>query len=289
MMLFVFFAYFIYFRSMPPNPPVNISGLIDDCVAGTSSQSDVVAVLKSVALNDPTLCLETAEALKRKMCTNIEKEQLLAIDLLDKLVDEFDMTFHQVIHEKSFLSFLEKTVGGGDTAVKNRVKSLVTKWSTKFAKDEDIFPNFQIFFSRLVEQGHVVPPTSDRAQVMDEYLINEAEGQDPDEFKAEVKETLILFNDVFNAIVNVSRMSKDDSISRRDALISIASNLDRYSEQFGLWIEQLEPGEYMDEAIALNDQVTEALGRYRKLRTGVIKSAPVDGESSSSESSSDDD
>lgn len=274
-----------------PEPAANITGIVDDYTAGNLSQSDTVAVLKSVALNDPTLCLEITESLKRKMCTNIEKEQIAAIDLLDKIVDEFDMTLHQVVHEKSFLSFLEKTVGGTNTAVKDRVKGLLTKWSSKFAKDEDIFPNFQIFFSRLVEQGHVVPPTSDRAQVMDEYLINEAEGQDPEEFKAEVKETLILFNDVFNAIVNVSRMTKDDSISRRDALISIASNLDRYSEQFGLWIEQLEPGEYMDEAIMLNDQVTEALGRYRKLRTGAIKSAPIDGESESSsdESSSDED
>ena len=269
-----------------PEPAANIAGVIDEYTAGTLSQSDAVAVLKSVALNDPALCLEIAETLKRKMCTNIEKEQLAAIDLLDKLVDEFDMTLHQVVHEKSFLSFLEKTVGGSNAAMKNRVKTLLTKWSSKFAKDEDIFPNFQTFFSRLVEQGLVVPPTSDRAQVMDEYLINEAEGQDPEEFKAEVKETLILFNDVFNAIVNVSRMTKEDSISRRDALISIASNLDRYSEQFGLWIEQLEPGEYMDEAIMMNDQVTEALTRYRKLRIGEIKSAPVDGEES--ESSSDD-
>jgi hypothetical protein len=266
---------------------VSITSVIDEYSAGALSQSDGVAVLKSIALNDPSLCLEITEALKRKLCTNIEREQVAAVDLLEKLVDEFDMTLHQIVHEKNFLSFVEKYVV--DEKLGNRVKSLLTKWSTKFAKDEDIFPNFQIFFSRLVEQGLVTPLSNDRAQVMDEYLINEAEGQDPEEFKCEVKETLVLFNDVFNAIVNVSRMSKEDSISRRDALISIASNLDRYSEQFGLWIEQLEPGEYMVEAIGLNDQVTDALGRYKKLRTGEIKSAPVDGESDDSSSDSSDD
>ena len=266
---------------------VSITSVIDEYIVGTLSPSDTVAVLKSIALNDPGLCVELTEALKRKMCTNLDREQVAAVDLLDKLVDEFDMTLHQIVHEKSFLSFLEKYVG--DEKLGDRVKSLLTKWSTKFAKDEDIFPNFQIFFSRLVEQGLVVPLSNDRAQVMDEYLINEAEGQDPEEFKGEVKETLVLFNDVFNAIVNVSRMSKEDSISRRDALISIASNLDRYSEQFGLWIEQLEPGEYMVEAIGLNDQVSDALGRYKKLRTGEIKSAPVDGESDDSSSDSSDD
>ena len=267
---------------------VNVSAVIDECISGTSSQGDVVAILKSVALNDPVMCLEISEVLKRKICANIESEQLAAIDLLDKLVEEFDMTFHQIVHEKNFLSFLEKSISGDRESIRKRIKTLVTRWANKFAKDEDIFPNFQIFFSRLVEQGHVSPPTSDRAQVMDEYLINEAEGQDPDEFKAEVKETLVLFNDVYNAIVNVARMSREDSISRRDALISIASNLDRYSEQFGLWIEQLEPGEYMDEAISLNDQVTEALGRYKKLRTGAVKSAPVDSSDDSSSSSDDD-
>jgi hypothetical protein len=266
---------------------VSITSVIDEYIVGTLSPSDTVAVLKSIALNDPGLCVELTEALKRKMCTHLDREQVAAVDLLDKLVDEFDMTLHQIVHEKSFLSFLEKYVG--DEKLGDRVKSLLTKWSTKFAKDEDIFPNFQIFFSRLVEQGLVVPLSNDRAQVMDEYLINEAEGQDPEEFKCEVKETLVLFNDVFNAIVNVSRMSKEDSISRRDALISIASNLDRYSEQFGLWIEQLEPGEYMVEAIGLNDQVTDALSRYKKLRTGEIKSAPVDGESDDSSSDSSDD
>ena len=272
----------------------NVSLVVEDYITDASRASDIVEVLKAAALNDPSLCLEMVESIKKKIHATTEAEQLRAIELLDRLVDQFDMTLHQIVHEKNFLSFLEKVITSPTTSGKvvDRTKMVMTKWSRKFAQDEDIFPNFQIFFSRLVEQGFVDAMTAgqekDQAQVMDTYLINEAEGQDPEEFKAEVKETLVLFNDVYNAIVKVSRMSKEDSISRREALISIAANLDRYAEQFGLWIEQLEPGEYMDEAIGLNEKVMDALDRYTMLRTGIVKGAPVDGEDSSSSDDYDD-
>jgi hypothetical protein len=274
---------------------LNVAIVVEDYITDSSKASDIVEVLKAVALNDPQLCLEIVESIKKKLSTT-EPEQLRAIELLDRIVDGFDMTMHQIVHEKNFLSFLEKIITNPSTPLKviDRTKSVMVKWSRKFSEDSDIFPNFQYFFSRLVEQGLVdgavmAGEDGEKAQVMDTYLINEAEGQDPEEFKAEVRETLKLFDDVYNAIVNVTRMSKGDSISRREALVSIAANLDRYGEQFGLWIEQLEPGEYMDEAIDLNEKVLEALDKYSLLRSGVVQGAPVDGDSSSSGSDSSDD
>jgi hypothetical protein len=125
---------------------------------------------------------------------------------------------------------------------------------------------------------------------MDLYLLNEAEGQDPDEFKAEVLETLKLFDEVLTTIKAGS--SSKEEVSRREALISLAANLDRYSEQFGLWIEQLEPGPYMEEAMSLNDKVTEALQKYKLLRSSVLRnkenSSEEDEEDSSDDSSDDD-
>ena len=43
----------------------------------------------------------------------------------------------------------------------------------------------------------------------------------------------------------------------------------------------------MEEAMHLNDQVTDALQRYMKLRSGVTKGAPVEGDSEDSSDSDD--
>ena len=232
-------------------------------------------------------------SIKKKMYSHVDAEQLRAINLVNALVTSMDLTFHQVVHEKSFLSFLEKVItreregesSMGSPALIARVKTLFTQWVIRFSADGDIFPNFALTHARLVEQGLLEPITTMSttvAPVMDQYLINEAEGQEPEEFKAEVKETLKLFNAVFTAIAEKSD-KKEDDLSRKEALISLAANLDRYSEQFGLWIEQLEPGEYMEEAMGLNDQVTEALQKYKRLRSGALD--PDDGSDASSDSS----
>lgn len=254
----------------------------------TSVDRETVDTLKQLADSDPVLCREIAEAIKKKLYSSAESEQLRAADLLDKLVDKMDLTFQQIVNEKDFLSSLEKLVNRASAnALSGKVVLLFVKWVNKFANEQDILPNFALYHSRLVEQNLVEPAKEDNAQVMDQFLINEAEGQDPEEFKAEVRETLTLFDEVFN-IVSAKTKAADD-MSRREALISLATNLDRYSEQFGLWIEQLEPGPYMEEAMGLNDRVTDALQRYKVLRSSglnALSNASSDGDSSSS---SDDD
>lgn len=279
-----------------------VSELVDEYIS--SSSADIVSTLKEVSLNDPVLCREILDSIKRKLYSQDIMEQSRAIDLLDKVVDAFDLTLHQVLNEKEFLSALEKVVSRESSvpAVVEKVKALFTKWVLKFSGDQDILPNFAVYHSRLVEQGFLEPiidkgpaapaalvdaPT-DSLQVMDNYLLNEAEGQDPDEFKAEVKETLKLFDEVY-AVIRTSKLSGQDEISRREALISLAANLDRYSEQFALWIEQLEPGPYMEEAMGLNDKVTEALQKYKVLRSSALKRDETSSEDSSSGDSSDDD
>ena len=214
-----------------------------------------------------------------------------AVDLLDKLVDSLDLTLHQVVHEKEFLSSLEKVLTRETSSPQlvMKVKGLFTKWVTQFSADQDILPNFSTFHSRLVEQG-LIEPVHQQAglPVMDSHLLNEAEGQDPDEFKAEVTETIKLFDEVYGVITGGTKLSRTDEVSRREALISLAANLDRYSEQFGLWIEQLEPGTYMEEAMTLNDKVTDALQRYKVLRSSSLKKTKASSESSESDDSSDD-
>lgn len=280
-----------------------VSELVDEYMS--SSSADIVLTLKEVSLNDPVLCREILDSIKRKLYSQDVMEQSRAIDLLNKVVDAFDITLHQVLNEKEFLSALEKVVSreSSEPAVVEKVKALFTKWVLKFSGDQDILPNFAVYHSRLVEQGFLEPiidkgtaaPTAlvdaptDSLQVMDNYLLNEAEGQDPEEFKAEVKETLKLFDEVY-AVIRTSKLSDQDEISRREALISLAANLDRYSEQFALWIEQLEPGPYMEEAMGLNDKVREAIQKYKVLRSSALKKRDeTSSEDSSSGDSSDDD
>ncbi len=272
------------------------------------SVPELVSTLKAVALNDPVLCGEIAGVIRKKLYSHIEAEQVRAITLLDALMDSFDLTFRQIVHEKPFLSALEKIIsrdesaGSCPKAVADQIKALFSKWVVEFSSDADLLPNFQTFHARLVEQGvlepldtlpqHSVGPVArTKTPMMDQYLLNEAEGQDPEEFKTEVKATLKLFDEIYSNMTKVRPTSALDEVSRKDALMSVAANLDRYSEQFGLWIEQLEPGEYMEEAMRLNDGVTEALQKYKKLRSGVVKSLSYessDSESSSSSSDEDD-
>jgi hypothetical protein len=251
----------------------------------TAADKEVVDTLKQLADSDPVICREVAEAIKRKLYCSVETQQLRAADLLDKLVDNMDLTFQQVVNEKDFLAALEKLVSrDARSTLSGRVRSLFIKWVNKFSGEQDILPNYALYHSRLVEQGLLEPTKGEEAQVMDQFLINEAEGQDPEEFKKEVRETLKLFDEVYTTI-KAGPKSSSDEISRSEALISLAANLDRYSEQFGLWIEQLEPGPYMEEAMGLNDRVTDALQRYKILRSSALREASSDDSSESSSSS----
>lgn len=263
---------------------VSVSVIVDAFCTKSNSALDEeeLQTLVQVGKGDPILARDIAESIKKKLFSTASSEQARALELLDRLMDLLDLSFHQIVNEKDFLSALERTATRDPSPVTSRAKSLFAKWVVRFASDQDILPNFALYHSRLVEQGLLTPVEMDspKPPVMDSHLLNEAEGQDPDEFMAEVRETIKLFDDVFEII---KRGSED--VPRREALISLAANLDRYSEQFGLWIDQLEAGKYMDDAMALNDKVTEALQRYKRLRSGALREE----ESRSSDSSNDSD
>ena len=270
----------------------SVSQLVDQFTVSapiTASDKEIVDTLKQLADSDPVICRDVAESIKLKLYCSVEAEQLRAADLLDKLVDSMDLTFQQTVNEKDFLASLEKLVSRDvKKTLSGRIRSLFIKWVNKFANEQDILPNFALYHSRLVEQGLLEPAKNEEAQVMDQFLINEAEGQDPEEFKAEVRETLKLFDEVYGTIKTASKTTADE-VSRSEALISLATNLDRYSEQFGLWIEQLDPGPYMEEAMGLNDRVTDALQRYKLLRSSALRESQQNSSDDDSSDSSDDD
>lgn len=270
----------------------SVSQLVDQFTVSapiTAADKEIVDTLKQLADSDPVICRDVAESIKRKLYCSVEGEQLRAADLLDKLVDSMDLTFQQTVNEKEFLASLEKLVSRDvKKTLSGRIRSLFIKWVNKFANEQDILPNFALYHSRLVEQGLLEPAKNEEAQVMDQFLINEAEGQDPEEFKAEVRETLKLFDEVYGTIKTASKTTADE-VSRSEALISLATNLDRYSEQFGLWIEQLDPGPYMEEAMGLNDRVTDALQRYKLLRSSALRESQQNSSDDDSSDSSDDD
>jgi hypothetical protein len=259
----------------------SVSALVDAfCLASpTDSEQEGLETLVQVGKGDPIICREISESIRKKLFSTSSSEQERALELLDRLMETLDLSFHQIVNEKEFLSALERTATRDASPATSKAKSLFSKWVVRFAGDHDILPNFALYHSRLVEQG-LIEPVDTAPPVIDTFLLNEAEGQDPAEFMAEVKETIKLFDEVFEIL-----KKGNEDLPRREALISLAANLDRYSEQFGLWIEQLDPGEYMDNAMTLNDKVTDALQRYKRLRSGALKKRE---ESSSSSSDSDD-
>lgn len=259
----------------------SVSAIVDAFCSRLASESEgeEMHTLIQVGKGDPLVCRDISESIRKKLFSTASSEQERALELLDRLMDTLDLSFHQIVNEKEFLSALERTATRDASPVTSKAKSLFAKWVVRFADDHDILPNFALYHSRLVEQG-LIEPVDTAPPVIDTFLLNEAEGQDPAEFMAEVKETIKLFDEIFEILRN-----GNEDVPRREALISLASNLDRYSEQFGLWIEQLDPGEYMDSAMTLNDKVTDALQRYKRLRSGSLKKRE---ESSSSSSDSDD-
>jgi hypothetical protein len=239
---------------------------------GNSQGEEIFHTIKIVCENDSSICHEILGEIKNQLLGNLN-----LLNLLIKLINCNNYSFNQFINETEFLSFLEKLINS------NKNQKLIEFFNflySKFQSDFDIYTNIPLYHSRLVQQGIIQPAA--QPPIIDEYVRNETEGQDPEEFKLEVQESLKLFDEIYSGLL------KKDELSKREALISLASNLDRYSEQFSLWIEILEPGEYMDEAMRVNDRVTDALKRYKLYRSGAVRGA-AESSSGDDSSSSDED
>ena len=233
---------------------------------GPISAEALSAVVDEVRARPETSRL-LVKGIKMKISSQDASDQLRALELVEQLVTALEFSFHEHVADNEFLNSLSRVLQRAECSkdVKTKILRLAADWAAKFAPVSDLLPNFEAFHARLISEGYPVPqafdaPTSDDQQMLDSYLINEAEGQDPEEFKAEVKATLQLFADI-------SKIDNRD-IAQTEALISISSNLERYSEQLQLWMAKLEQGEYMREALSLNDDVVRALKQFRLLRTG---------------------
>ena len=202
---------------------------------------------------------EAVVKIKKKISSFESDVQIRALCILEKLIDKLGFPFHEAVGSEDFISTLSRIIDRNDLnkQVKEQIIKMSSDWENKFSSVSDLLPNFQNFHAKLTQNNLSVQQSN---QEIDKYLINEAEGQDPEEFIIEVRATLALFDDV-------SKVQLRDT-SQNEALISLASNLDRYSEQLELWMQQLEAGDWMTKAIELNERVIQALERFRQLRVG---------------------
>ena len=215
----------------------------------------------------PEISRSLVKSLKLKISSQETSDQLRALELTEQLVTALEFSFHEHIADNEFLNSLSRVLQRAECPkeVKTKILRIAADWAAKFALVSDLLPNFEAFHARLISEGYPVPqafdaPISGDQQMLDSYLINEAEGQDPEEFKIEVKATLALFSDIAKIEVR--------DVAQTEALISIASNLERYSEQLQLWMAKLEQDDYMRDALSLNDEVVRALKQFRLMRTG---------------------
>ena len=205
---------------------------------------------------------EAVKALKRRIASPDAHEQLRGLQVTEQLVNALDFVFHEQVGEEDFLNNLSRVMSRPDASldVKRKILQLSADWSAKFADAVDLLPGFQLLYANLASNGHPMPQPANGHQLIDEFIQNEADGQDPEEFITEVHATLGLFDQIASA------GPKD--VSEVEAITSIATNLDRYAEQIELWMDRLEPGEWMSKAIELHDAVYSALNRFRELRVG---------------------
>jgi len=244
-------------------------GALEELVDGSGpvSADALQAAVEAVRARPGEASKTLAKLLKAKLSGQDPSEQLRALELAEQFVTSLDFTFHEQIGDTQFLNSLSRVLERPDCSreVKTAILRLSADWAAKFSPTADLLPNFQSFHARLISEGFPVPqafdaPRSDEPQIFDSYLINEAEGQDPEEFKSEVKATLDLFGEILKV--------QNRDTAQTEAIISIAGNLERYAEQLQLWMERLEQGDYMREALALNDEVSKALRQFRVIRSG---------------------
>jgi len=85
-------------------------------------------------------------------------KQLLAIDILDYLMDNSDMTLQTQVSEKDFFSFLISLLRIKDNAdLQVKVLGLIEKWGKRFENDKLTLPNFSEVYSSLKKSGVTFP------------------------------------------------------------------------------------------------------------------------------------
>ena len=87
-----------------------------------------------------------------------QSSKLLAIDLIDYLVDEGKSPFHTQIASKDFLTFIISLLKIKDfPELQMKILYLIKKWGQRFESQKDILPNFYETYISLRNSNVVFP------------------------------------------------------------------------------------------------------------------------------------
>ena len=196
---------------------------------------------------------ETTRGVLRKIVSLEASEQLKGLEMLEKLLEiSGNFPIYELVSGEEFTAGLRRVLDRKDLdkRVHEKLISLVDVYGKRFLPISDLLPGLVLLRADLIVQGLVVDEGAYEAQPAEE-------GQDPEEFMAEVSATVRLFT----AVVTHKKGDKQ-------ALITLAMNLDRYQEQLEIWLNMLEgvDAEWRTRANDLMNKVNQALDQYRSLR-----------------------
>lgn len=83
---------------------------------------------------------------------------MLALDLIDYLVDEGGKTVYIAIGQKAFIGFIISILKSKDSAEQQmKILGLIQKWGQKFENERDVVPNFYEVYQSLKKNGVIFP------------------------------------------------------------------------------------------------------------------------------------
>jgi hypothetical protein len=86
------------------------------------------------------------------------KSKLIAIDLIDYMVDEGKIPLHSQVASKEFLTFLIGLLKIKDfPEMQIKILYLIKKWGQRFESQKDIVPNFYETYNSLRNSNVVFP------------------------------------------------------------------------------------------------------------------------------------
>ena len=211
-------------------------------------------ITRALAISSTTL---TPTVTLKKLLSLRSDEHDKGVDMLEQLLASMEFAILEQINQEDFIAGLRRCLFNRPegSAAGARLVGLIDKYGLRLDTDgiSDLLPGLTTLRAELVAKRLIVDQPS--------HLADPPEGQDPDEFLAEVAGTLRLFDEI-------AQRAEKQPQDTRDTLITLATNLDRYQEQLEIWQNMLEgyDAHYTTQAAELMDKVTRALDRYRTLR-----------------------
>jgi hypothetical protein len=98
------------------------------------------------------------QEIKTKVNLSDKESKLIAMDMIDYLVDEGKMIVHTQIASKDFLTFIIGLLKIKDfPELQIKILYLIKKWGLKFESQKDILPNFYETYNSLKNNNVVFP------------------------------------------------------------------------------------------------------------------------------------